>query len=177
MKQTIRRTQLIAFLFTALAGTLLHFLFDWSGQMPAVGIVSAVNESVWEHMKLVYFPMLAAALVQCPFVGRQRPQFWCVKLVGMLSGLLLIPGLYYTYTGALGIHLTWVDIATFHISAAAAYLLETHLLLPEKRRACPSMLASALVAVIAFVFLAFTFFPPKLPLFLDPVTLTYGVPK
>lgn len=177
MEQTIRRTQLAAFLFTALAGTLLHFLFDWSGQFPPVGIVSAVNESVWEHMKLLYFPMLLAALVQRPIIGGQRHIFWCVKLLGILVGLILIPALYYTYTGALGVHLTWVDISIFYISAAAVSLLETHLLLPERRRACPSHLAAALAASLAFVFLLFTFFPPELPIFQDPVTLTYGISR
>ena len=175
MEQTVRRTQLIAFLFTALAGTLLHFLFDWSGQFPIVGAISAVNESVWEHMKLLYFPMLIAALVQRPILSTQRHQFWCVKLLGILTGLMLIPALYYTYTGALGIHLTWIDISIFYIAAAAAYLLETHLLLPERRHSCPSALAAALAAAIAFAFLFFTFFPPHLPVFQDPVTFTYGI--
>ena len=175
MEQTIRRGQLAAFLFTALSGTLLHFLYDWTGQFPLAGIVSAVNESVWEHMKLLYFPMLLAALAQRPFLAPQRSNFWCVKLLGILTGLALIPALYYTYTGALGVHLTWVDISIFYIAAAAADLLETHLLLPERRRHCPSVLAAVLIAVIAFAFLFFTFFPPELPLFQDPVTLTYGI--
>ncbi len=177
MEQTIRRTQLAAFLFTALAGTLLHFLFDWSGQFPPVGIVSAVNESVWEHMKLLYVPMLFSALAQRSVIGSQRHNFWCVKLVGILFGLLLIPALYYTYTGALGVHLTWVDISIFYVSAAAAYLLETHLLLPERRRACPAAFAAAAVVLLAFAFLLFTFFPPALPLFQDPTMLTYGIPQ
>lgn len=176
MEQTIRRTQLIAFLFTALAGTFLHFLFDWSGQFPPVGIVSAVNESVWEHMKLLYVPMLLAALAQRPIIGAQRHNFWCVKLLGILFGLTLIPALYYTYTGALGVHLTWVDISIFYVSAAAAYLLETHLLLPERRRACPAVFSAFFVALLAFVFLFCTFFPPELPIFQNPVTLTYGLP-
>lgn len=178
MEQTVRRTQLFGFLFTALAGTLLHFLFDWSGRLPPVGVISAVNESVWEHMKLLYFPMLIAALAQRPVLSAQRHNFWCVKLLGITVGLVLIPALYYTYTGALGIHLTWVDIAIFYIAAAAAYLLETRLLLPEHRQGCPSSLAAALlIAAIAFAFLLFTFFPPQLPIFRDPVTSTYGIPR
>ena len=176
MEKTIRRGQLAAFLFTAAAGTLLHFLFDWSGQIPLVGAVSAVNESVWEHMKLLFFPMLIAALAQRPFLGVQRRDFWCVKFIGIILGLLLIPMLYYAYTGALGIHLTWVDISIFYVAAAAAYALETRLLLPEHRRPCPFEIPAALgIALLAFVFLFLTFFPPPLPIFQDPVTLGYGI--
>lgn len=177
MDHSICRKQLIAFLFTALAGTLLHFLFDWTGQRPLIGAVSAVNESVWEHMKLLYFPMLIAAVVQRPFFDGQRRSFWCIKLTGIITGLALIPALYYTYTGALGIHLTWLDISIFYIAAAAAYLLESKLLRSEHRRPCPFELPALLLVIsLAFAFLFLTFYPPHLPIFQDPVTLNYGIP-
>ena len=178
MERTICRAQLFSFLFTALAGTLLHFAYDLFPDFPLTAVVSSVNESVWEHMKLLYFPMYAAALVERPFLAPQRRNFWCIKLLGITTGLLLIPALYYTYTGALGIHLTWLDISIFYLSAAAVYLLETHLLLKEAHRPCRFSRAAMLLALsLAFVFLFFTYFPPHLPIFLDPVTQTRGLPK
>lgn len=178
MKKTIRRAQLAAFVFTAVTGTLLHFAYDTFPDFPLTAVVSSINESVWEHMKLLYFPMLAAALVQRFFPAMQRQDFWCIKLIGIVAGLFLIPALYYTYTGALGIHLTWLDITIFYIAAAAAYLLETHLLLQEPRRVCRFSRAAMLLTItLAFVFLLLTYFPPDLPIFLDPVTLTYGLAK
>ena len=178
MNQTIRRAQLISFLFTALAGTLLHFVYDWFPDFPLSAVISSVNESVWEHMKLLYFPMYAAALTARPFLAPHRQNYWCVKLLGILTGLFLIPALYYTYTGALGIHLTWLDISIYYISAAAAYLLETRLLLKEPRRPCRFARAAMLLTLsLAFVFLFFTYFPPHLPIFRNPLTMTYGLPK
>ncbi len=178
MNQTVRRAQLISFLFTALAGTLLHFVYDWFPDFPLTAVVASVNESVWEHMKILYFPMLAAALVELPFLAPQHQNFWCIKLLGILTGILLIPALYYTYTGALGVHLTWVDISIFYITAALAYLLETRLLTKEHHRPCRFARAAMLLTVaLAFVFLFFTYFPPHLPIFQDPVTMTYGLSK
>ena len=177
MEKTLRRLQWGGFLFTALAGTLLHFLYDWSGENALIGAISAVNESVWEHMKLLFFPMLFAALVQRPILSGEYPVFWCVKLIGFAAGLFLIPALYYTYTGALGMELTWVDISIFYVAAAAVYLLETYLLRASHRRGCSfSRLAGILLAALAFLFLLWTFFPPQLPLFRDPLTLGYGFP-
>ena len=42
-------------LSVSLLGTLLHFTYRWSGRNP---LIAPVNESVWEHMKLLFFPML-----------------------------------------------------------------------------------------------------------------------
>ena len=91
MKKSIGFWQMTGFIFTAILGTILHFLFDWTGGSPLVGLISAVNESIWEHMKLLFYPMVAFACVEYQFWGREKPSFWCVKLVGILAGLALIP--------------------------------------------------------------------------------------
>lgn len=171
MKHSLGSWQLAGFGFTAGAGTLLHFLYDWTGQSIWAAPFSAVNESVWEHMKLLFFPMLIFALVESRFVRKTYPNFWCVKLVGTVLGLALIPVLYYTYTGALGVSADWFNIAIFFICAAAAFRLETRLL--KKGWSCrfPG-LPFLLLLSLAFVLL--TFFPIRIPLFQDPVTGSFG---
>ena len=37
---------------------LLHFLWEWSGQLLPVAVVASVNESVWEHVKILCWPFL-----------------------------------------------------------------------------------------------------------------------
>lgn len=176
MYSRIYRRQVGAFIFTAIAGTFLHFLFDLIGQQPMVGIFSAVNESIWEHMKLLFVPMLIAAAANRILFGSGKNCFWFGKLVGITTGLVLIPALYYTYTGALGVHFTWLDISIFYIAAAAGYLAEIIFL----RCGSPCSKTSERIAVIALMILAvafilFTYFPPKLPIFQDPVTRGYGI--
>ena len=114
MENTCRKWRIGGFLFTSAAGTLLHFLYEWSGKNSIVGAFSAVNESTWEHMKLLFVPLLLTALVSMVFGGRCQG-YWTAKLVGAVGGLLLIPLLYYGYTGALGISVMWVDIAIFYV--------------------------------------------------------------
>ena len=101
MKRNLSLWQLAGFAFTSIGGTLLHFLYDLTGQSVVAAPFSAVNESTWEHMKLLFFPMFVFALVQSRFFG-ERPDFWCVKLAGSAAGLALIPVLFYTYNGAIG---------------------------------------------------------------------------
>ena len=49
-------------LCVSILGTLLHFTYRWSGRNPLIGLIAPVNESVWEHMKLLFFPMLLFGL-------------------------------------------------------------------------------------------------------------------
>lgn len=176
MEAKLRRWQVGGFLWTGIVGALLHFLYEWSGEISLLGIFSAVNESTWEHMKLLFIPMFLFALWEMTVFANRYHCFWRVKLSGILTGLLLIPVLYYTYTGALGINVSWLNILIFYLSAAATYLLETRLFLRQKPCSgvgeFPAML---LVWGIAFAFLLFTYLPPKLPIFQDPISLTYGI--
>ena len=110
MKKAVPTWQMVGFVFTGILGTFLHFLFDITGENVIAGIFSAVNESIWEHMKLLYYPMVLFNMVQYRFWGRNTPSFWCTKLIGMLVGLAIIPVLYYTYTGILGKSADWFNI-------------------------------------------------------------------
>ena len=92
----------------------------------AAALFSAVNESIWEHMKLLFYPMLLFAVLEQRFLKQPVNSFWCVKLKGIALGLTLIPVIYYSYTGILGIRIDWINIAIFFISAAVTYLYETH---------------------------------------------------
>lgn len=166
--------QFAGFCITSLLGTLLHYLYDWTGKNPLVALVSGVNESTWEHMKLLYFPLVIFAVVQY-FFFKDRKDYWCVKLFGTLTGLVLIPVIFYTYNGAVGKSPDWFNIAIFFISSAAVYFLE-YLMFKSRKLCCnrPCIAFWGLVS-ISVLFIVFTFAPPKIPLFLDPLTLTYGI--
>ena len=51
-KWTILNYELVGMVFIILLGSMSHFTFELSGFNPIVGAFSAVNESVWEHLKL-----------------------------------------------------------------------------------------------------------------------------
>ena len=123
MKRSIGIWQWIGFGVTAAGGTLLHFLYDWLGGAAWIAPFSGVNESTWEHMKLLFWPTFIFAIAQS-FFFRDREDFWCVKLRGILLGLALIPIIFYTYNGVIGKSPDWLNIAIFFVSAALAYLYE-----------------------------------------------------
>ena len=172
----VARWQLGGFLFVCAAGTALHFLYQWSGESVAAAPFAAVNESVWEHMKLLFWPMLLWAGAERAVLGGYSRGFWPAKALGTLLGLALIPALYYTYTGALDVSVMWVDIAIFFVAAAAAFLAETRMLARDWRcRGGARASALVLLLLLSAAFVLCTFVPPRVPLLRDPVTGFYGL--
>ena len=174
MKEKIGLWQLMGFAVTSLGGTLLHFLYDWLDKALWIAPFSGVNESTWEHMKLLFWPMFLFAIVQS-FFFRKHKNFWCVKLRGILIGLVMIPVLFYTYNGVIGKSPDWVNIAIFFITAAISYIYETRLF-NVKSTLCKSPKKSfALLCIIALMFVIFTFSTPKIEIFKDPTTGSFGI--
>ena len=174
MKRSFGFWQVLGFAVTSLGGTLLHFLYDWLGEAVWVAPFSGVNESTWEHMKLLFWPMLAFAAVQS-FFFRDRKDFWCIKLCGILLGLVLIPVIFYTYNGVIGPSPDWLNITIFFVSSAIAYAYEARLFASEKLRCASPRAALATLAGIALLFVIFTFKTPVLGIFRDPLTGGYGI--
>lgn len=174
MKRRIILWQLLGFAVTACGGVLLHFLYDWLGNAVWIAPFAGVNESTWEHMKLLFWPMLVFAAAES-FFFRERDDFWCVKLRGILLGLVLIPVIFYTCDGIIGDSPDWLNISIFFICAALVYVYEARLLIGNRiNRAFPKT-AIILLGIIAVLFVAFTFTTPHIGLFEDPLTGAFGI--
>lgn len=174
MKRSVGLWQLIGFTAASIGGTVLHYLYDWLGEAAWIAPFSGVNESTWEHMKLLFWPMLIFAAVQS-FFFKEMEAFWCVKLRGILLGLIMIPVIFYTFNGIAGKSPDWINIAIFFISAAIAYIYEAKLFNSEKIKCTSPKSAIAILCVIALLFAVFTFITPEISLFKDPLTGSYGI--
>ena len=174
MKKNVGFWCLWGFAVTSLLGTLLHFLYDWLGEAVWIAPFSGVNESTWEHMKLLFWPMLIFGAVQWLFF-KDRKDFPCVKLRGILIGLSLIPILFYTYNGVIGRSPDWINITIFFISAAVAYIYEARKLSGAEGYCKHSRLSVAALCLIGAMFIVFTFVTPQLGIFRDPLTGSYGI--
>ena len=175
MKRNILIWELAGIVFIVVLGTVLHFVFEWSGRWIPIAPIAAVNESVWEHLKLGFWPALVYAALEYSRFGKSASNFFLAKTLGIYLIPITIVVLYYSYTALLGHGLLIVDIAIFVVAVIAGQLVSYKLLmaspLPEKlNRFVPIALA-----VLGILFVLFTFYPPHLPLFRDSVTGGYGI--
>ena len=185
MKRTsIYIWNIIGILFTITAGSLLHFINQFFSN-PFCSIIGAVNESTWEHLKLIFMPMLAFGILEYLFYGKQIRGFFSIKVCSILLGMITIVALFYTYTGVLGFHLLGLDLAVFVLSIILAYWfacrkLTQHLPAagefsyayrkPDGFFCHPAgiILTSVILILLLFAFVIFTFQAPDIGLFAIP---------
>ena len=166
MKQ-LKHYTINGILFVLVSGSLTHFFYEWSGHNPIVGLFTPVNESIWEHMKLLFFPMLAYSFFM---VFKLKADYPCIRSAlcfGILAGTLCIPILFYTYTALLGKDISILDIAIFIFSIIIAFCLACQLTLSCKSDS-NSFLSGLLVCFLLICFLIFTYHPPTAALFRPP---------
>ena len=174
MKRSFSLWQFAGYAAVSLLGTILHFLYEWTGDSILAAPFSGVNESTWEHMKLLFFPLFLFALIESRFF-RDVEKFWCIKLIGTVTGLVRIPVLFYTYNGVFGKSPDFINIIIFFISAAATFLTESYLFKKNSISCRHPRIAFVALCFIGILFVLFTFKTPQIPIFMDPLTGTYGI--
>lgn len=170
--------QIGAIVFSLILGTLLHFTYEWSGQNAIIGSFSAVNESIWEHLKLVFFPMLLAGIIEYIWVRKESNQYLEAKTIGIFTAICFVIVFYYTYTGILGYHFLLVDILTFIISILLGEWVAYRIMKLENESTITTKILSGIILLFFFIsFIVFTYYPPKVNLWKDPETERYGIGK
>lgn len=167
--------ELIFVLAVSLFGSLLHFVYVLTGKKRLVGLISPVNESTWEHLKLLFFPSLFFGIVEYFAVGKYIPNFIPAKVVGLIAGMCLIIVVFYTYTGILGRNWLPADILTFLLGVVFSSCISLRLISAGlfASKALPGSLL--LLILLCACFFLFTISPPKIGLFRDPISGTYGI--
>ena len=163
---SLKRFCIIGAIFTVILGTISHFVYDWTGGNFLAGLFFPVNESTWEHMKLLFFPMFIYTLIAGKWMEEEYPCIYNAMFTGILVGLVLIPTIFYTYTGVLGFNVDWLNITVFVVSVIVAYLVVYKA--AEACRQKDSKLLRYIMYVLLIAFMVFSVYPPKLGLFVSP---------
>ena len=170
-----RTWEVVGLLFTIAAGNLLHFVYNWSGKNDIVAAFAAVNESTWEHMKLLAVPWIVWTVIEWLAVGRGKNSVLAARAVGLLIGLLVIPALFYTYQGITGLNSSLVNIIIFQVAVLLAFWASWRL--QSRRRLSGKAwqwLGGLVLLAIGAAFVIWTYYPPQLPVFADPITGSVG---
>ncbi len=156
-------------LWICFAGSSLHFAFELSDYWTPMAVIAAVNESVWEHLKIYFWPGLLYTLVQYTYTRGQANNYWLGKVVALGTTPVLITAMYHAYiafitsTGAqtsVGAILMIMLLGVLGGQLCSWRILCS----PPAVWASPRYIVTGYAALVT-MFSLFTFFPPKLFLF------------
>ena len=166
----------IPFIFAV--GAALHYLYELTGRNILAACISPVNESVWEHTKMVCLPTVFwwGRYYKKHSRDLHRGRWMWGTLAALTAAVGSMPAMYYLYTGVLGRHFLAVDISLLALSAAIGQTVGAHVYKHSRGTKKP-FTAMALIAAIFAVMVFFTFHPPRLPLFRDGQTGLYGTER
>ena len=167
-KKKIKNYQIFSVIFTFILGSLLHFTYKLSGENPAVAIFSPINESVWEHLKLLYFPMLITIIIGYFYLRKDTTNFLCSKTLGIIVAIAFMVIFFYTYTGILGKNIPAVDISSFFVATIIGEFISYALIVNNFK--CNNKVAIFILIFLFSCFLIFTYFTPNIGIFKDPTS-------
>jgi hypothetical protein len=176
VKRSPLKWELIGIAVISLLGSALHFAFEWSGETASVGVFAAVNESVFEHLKLTFWPTVLYAAGTYALLQDSVNNFIIAKTAAVYAMPVTIIVLFYAYTAATGTEILLVDIAIFIVAVAVGQVASYRILVMKKLPAWLTWASFALTIALAAIYGLFTFYPPRVPFFADPNTGAYGIP-
>ena len=174
-QKTFLRYELLGILFIILIGSMLHFTFELSSYNPLVGVFSAVNESVWEHLKLGFWPALLWTIIEYRQIKRAANNFFLAKTVVPYTITAIIPTIFYSYTIFTGDSIFLIDIMSFVVAVIIGQYLSYRLLIHKQLSSNIEKLSLIALLLLALIFVVFTFYPPEIFLFQDPISGEYGI--
>ena len=159
----------------SLVGSLLHFTFELGEFWKPLAVISAVNESVWEHLKIGFWPAFIWGVIEFFVLGRKIKNFFFAKAITFLFIPSIIVALFYSYTLITGTEILAVDITIFFIAIAVAQIVGYRVMLIRKKFLSLNILGAVIILISLVSFSLFSYFPPRYQLFEDPVTGGYGI--
>lgn len=165
---------IIGILFVSIFGTLLHFMYEWSGHKSFVSIFAAVNESTWEHIKIALTPSFIWMLYDGAKYGLE-PNYFVSKTASLLAIIIIIPVLFYTYQIFTKKAMLPIDIIIFYIAIIVSNFLFKYLILLDPTNFFITYFAVILLFIIFGFYMILTLMPFENFIFKDPITNKYGV--
>lgn len=163
------KRNVIAFFVISIIGTLSHFVYKWTGKPYLIGLFFPVNESTWEHLKLLFFPRLIYFAVVY-FTLKEKPKnYISATAISIIAGMVSIVVMFYTYQGVLGRNIDFLNILIYFLGVAVTiYIMQRILKTQSFSSGTANIISLFFLLLTAILFVSFSFNPPSLGIFLPP---------
>ncbi|MDE6660891.1 MAG: hypothetical protein K2J93_03580, partial [Anaeroplasmataceae bacterium] len=114
----MKKLTIIGVLVVSILGTLFHFMYKW---IPL--FIFPMNESIFEHCKLILFPFIIYYLCCLFFYKEDKSRLFSSFVSAILVAIGIIITGYYTYSGILGFDVDAVNIILYYVAVIVGFVL------------------------------------------------------
>lgn len=165
---------IVGIIIIFLVGASLHFVYELSHHNKIVAVFAAVNESTWEHIKICMTPTIIWSIYEVSLYGFTW-NFIFAKSLCLLTIILVIPILFYSYTAFTKKSYLIVDIICFFITVICSQLVFRYIINLINFPSIYIYISMILIIMELFFYFYFTFHPLNNFIFKDPITKKYGL--
>ena len=159
----------IAFIIIGILGTLGHFFYEWSNKNALIGMFFPVNESVWEHLKLIFFPTVIYSIFEYITMKKKPQNYIPTTAIGLYCGIFTIIAIYYISNGILGVNVDFINIISYYIALIVLLCKKNQLLnRGQFYSKNPNTIFLLILIINGFLFMVWSFNPPTLGIFEIP---------
>lgn len=160
---------IIAFLVIGGLGVLFHFVYEWTNNNTFAGYFFPVNESIWEHLKLIFYPALIYFTAEGIILKEKNDNNIASIAISIFKGMFTTVMLYYLYSGILGYNVDFINILIFFISVFVL-LKKRNSVLNSKKSSDSNTNTILIMALIltGLLFAVWSYNPPLLGIFIPP---------
>lgn len=173
MHKKLRNLEITGFFINSALAVVFHFLYEWL-PYPLTAAIAPVNESIWEHIKIIFFPYLLWCILEFMICKPQNVQaFIYSKAYSLVLLPIMLVIFNYTYSGIIGRNIIFIDISNTFIYLLIAFMVSYKSYEKRWRKFAGAAEIAALFFITALI--VFTFAPPHIPLFFDFAAAVYGI--
>lgn len=170
----IKKIKILGIILAFLLTFPLHFLYD---KVPCfiTSIIAPVNESIAEHMKILFGSILLSGVIQKIVVKTKKLNINNVYISNFTAALSSIPiflVMYLPVYNGVGENLP-ITIIIMFIAIVLAEII-SYVMMKKDDLKLENM-AIIFTITVYIIFGLLTYFTPEHELFLDPISLTYGI--
>lgn len=175
---TYKKIIIIACLISIVLGVFLHFAYNISYKNNIVGMFAPVNESVWEHMKLIFVPFSLFGVIFYIYTKDKFSNSLLNTVLGNVVGMFTAVVTFYLFNNIFNMHSMAIDILSYLLGILTSYYI-FYLGIYDKEylneTKDSNILGACALCLMLTLFIISTFAPVKLGITCDPLTKTYGI--
>jgi hypothetical protein len=151
--------EFLGILFISGLGIFLHYAYELFNNHQFIALIAPINETIWEHLKMIFYGMIGFALIEYIFIGNDNKNFIFAKAFSSVLACFLLVVLYYGYTSFLDAKL-YLDIIIFVVAIIIAQLFSFAILKSKLFVRGLNFIGIILIFVVALLFASYTYEPP-----------------